>query len=203
MSPSRFTDERLLRDYAIAPSQKKKIVQVAFSSRVPLPNKSRSPRSVIERTHPAHLNLILKFISTWAQGQVSPKEIHSHIRKGPERVQTLPCTPRPKGQTSRPFLPLLSFFATPLRLPRTPLSPLAPRTDCTYLQPTDQAAPRRSRQSAPAPVTSSRRRRPCGWSAPAGGGAQAGPRGRGAGSRAARRGVEGAGWRGRERSALG
>lgn len=46
--------------------RKKKIVQVAFSSRIPLPNKSRSPRSAIERTHPAHLNLILKFISTWA-----------------------------------------------------------------------------------------------------------------------------------------
>lgn len=86
LSPSRFTDESLLRDYAVAPSQKKKkekkkIVQVAFSSRVPLPNKSRSPRSVIERTHPAHLNLILKFISTWAQGQASPKEIQPHQKR--------------------------------------------------------------------------------------------------------------------------
>lgn len=88
--------------------------------------------------------------------------------------ETPPCTAAPGGQSAGSYLPLLSFSG--------PLSSRHPTfTSCwqsrLYVPPRrDQAAPQRRRQTAPAPVTSPRRRRFSGWSAPVGGGEQTGPR---------------------------
>lgn len=134
-------------------------------------------------THPVHANLTVKFIYTRARGNASPKEIHDSItagqppglvKKGPERVRDTACAPAPGAQSAGSYFPLLSFPG--------PLSSMHPAFTSRwqsrlYVPPrNDQAAPQRRRQTAPAPVTSSRRRRSSGWSAPVGGGEQAGPR---------------------------
>lgn len=127
---------------------------------------TKCPRICARRkgTHPVHANLTLKFIYTCARGMPLPPpprkftvQLLQEGRQTPsERAgrecETRPCGPAPGGRISASFLPLLSFFGTPLP-PTHPLNlSLGEQTDYTYLPPADSAASRRRRQTAPAPL---------------------------------------------------